>query len=351
MCLSPINIPNPNYGRHDKLSYLVDTRSRFIGVPCGHCTECIANRQMNFVQRIQMESVKNHLFFSTLTYNNEMLPVLDVNGYKIKYADYHDFNNVVRRIRRQHLFPRPFRYFAVQELGSRRGRPHFHCLWLVPKQEGDDFLTCMNLEHEMYDILLSVWQRNVGSRKFPEYKNLCTFKRIYTKQGIKSNYDFHYVNPFNSTDGVNNVSWYVLKYMLKPSDRVSKLHYALRKNLCQDEFDRVWKIVRPRCFMSKDLGLSKDQDIVTFLRDNIEKHKFSFDYPVFVNANTGQTFPLSKFYRSKGDIFDVDLATYFFYNGSGKERNVSHSDLVRGSSKRDRLSVYGEEDRVDFSIF
>lgn len=350
MCISPINIPNLNYGRKDKLSYLVDTVSHFIAVPCGHCSECISVRQMSYVQRIQMESVKNHLFFATLTYNNECLPRYEVNGYSIKYASYEDFNGVIRRLRRYSLFPRPFRYFAVSELGS-KGRPHFHCLFLVPKYDGDDFLTCMNLESQMHDVLLSHWQRNIGSRKFPKYVDLCTFKRIYTRKGIRQNFDFHYVNPLNSTDGVNNVSWYVLKYMLKPSDRASKLQSALKLNLHPTEYAEAWKIVRPRCFFSRDLGLGNDKDIQELLVSNIEAHKHDFDYPVFVNSNTGQTFPLAKFYRSRSAIWNVERATFFHFNSSCKNRVVTHSDLQRVSDKRDRLAVYGCEDRVDFSSF
>lgn len=98
MCLSPIRIRNPNVGMSGMKSTLMkDTTSAFINVPCGVCRECVAVRQMNFVQRIQMESLVNHLFFVTLTYNNEMLPQIGVSsGYLIRYADVSDVQNMFK---------------------------------------------------------------------------------------------------------------------------------------------------------------------------------------------------------------------------------------------------------------
>lgn len=45
-------------------------------VPCGHCVECLKQRQQNFSTRIYREAVKgDKLFFVTFTYNNEHLPL------------------------------------------------------------------------------------------------------------------------------------------------------------------------------------------------------------------------------------------------------------------------------------
>lgn len=125
MCLSPIRIKNPNLGLTGPTAQFKDTVSRMIDVPCGVCAECVANRQMQYVQRLQMEEKVNHLFFCTLTYNNEMLPSLCTStGYFIRYADVADVQKMFKRLRRRNAFGRPFRYFAVSELGSTRGRPH-----------------------------------------------------------------------------------------------------------------------------------------------------------------------------------------------------------------------------------
>lgn len=126
MCVRPITIPNPNYGLSKVgFGFMKDCVSKFITVPCGHCPECIANKQMQFVQRIQMEELENHLFYCTLTYNNESLPVVTTStGYDIRYADIRDVQNMIKRLRKSNVFGRPFRYFGVSELGSKKARPH-----------------------------------------------------------------------------------------------------------------------------------------------------------------------------------------------------------------------------------
>lgn len=126
MCISPIRIRNPNAGMKGLKSTLMkDTESAFINVPCGHCKQCIANRQMDFVQRVLMESLTNHLFYCTLTYNNDSLPYLSTStGYDIRFADVSDVQKMMKRLRKSNVFGRPFRYFGVSELGSKRGRPH-----------------------------------------------------------------------------------------------------------------------------------------------------------------------------------------------------------------------------------
>lgn len=124
MCISPIRIRNPNFGINNVGTKYKDTVSAFINVPCGHCSECVSVRQMGYVQRLQLESVKNHMFFCTLTYNNESMPYLSVNGRNIRYADVSDVQKMIKRLRKSNVFGRPFRYFGVSELGSLKGRPH-----------------------------------------------------------------------------------------------------------------------------------------------------------------------------------------------------------------------------------
>lgn len=75
MCYNPIKIPNVNYGKgHIGLLFTKDTVHRFMEVPCGHCDQCVAARQADLVQRATVEARNHHLFFATLTYDNEHLP-------------------------------------------------------------------------------------------------------------------------------------------------------------------------------------------------------------------------------------------------------------------------------------
>ena len=72
-----------------------------------------------------MEELENHLFFCTLTYNDDMIPVVSTStGYDFRYADVTDVQKMIKRLRVNNSFGRPFRYFGVSELGGKRGRPH-----------------------------------------------------------------------------------------------------------------------------------------------------------------------------------------------------------------------------------
>lgn len=173
---------------------------------------------MALVQRIQAEAFGNYLFFATLTYNNESLPKIDVNGFSISYADITDLQNTFKRLRKSNAFGRSFRYAAVSELGGKHGRPHFHVIFLVPKYKDDDENSFpFILEHVMFKALLAEWRRNYGSTRKPDYRPLCTYAARFSQGKLKSNYDLHYVVPYNSSDGSSDVAFYVFKYMLKDS--------------------------------------------------------------------------------------------------------------------------------------
>lgn len=309
---------------------------------------------MSLVQRCIMETVKNHLFFATLTYNEDMIPRLIINQKIIKYARYQDLNGVIRRLRKYELFPRPFRYFAVSELGSKRGRPHFHVLFSVPKYDGDDFNTCLGLEQRMFKVLLDNWTRRFGgSSKFPVYLPLCTFQRRIRHGKVSTNFDLHYVNENYSMDGSANVAFYVLKYMLKPSTRARRLQQALRLNLEESEYNRYWSIIKPRYWKSHNFGLGDDPDIQKRLRSNIERCKKLYPYPVFVHPLSGATFPLSRYYKGKGEILDLDLATYFAMEQTNRNEltDPNFTECRRHSIRLDFLAQVSESESLNDFLF
>lgn len=316
MCVSPIPIPNPNKGKFvsSLTKRLVDVTSSRIYVPCGHCGQCVKLKQMSIVQRVQMESVSNELFYCTLTYNNKMLPVVDINGFKIKYSDVKDLQNMFKHLRRDNAFGVPFRYFAVSELGSKRGRPHFHILFIVDRKYCKDFLECSQLESVMFHKVLDYWSRNIGSDKYPVYEPCCTYVRKWCHGVLKSTYDLHYLNPSLSADGVSDVSFYVLKYMIKPSERAVNLQRALRLNLSPDDYHKYWNLVKPRYIFSKYFGLSGvkvvnvdgsfkwqlNENSVKYVKDCLRiSLREGSSNPSFFNPVNGKSFPLSKYYRNK----------------------------------------------------
>ena len=334
MCLSPTLIRNPNYGRKDKMSYLVDTKSTLLKVPCGHCKECVSLRQMYIVQRLLAESLTHHLFFCTLTYNNESMPCMGLsNGRSIRYAASRDVTLMMKRIRKYNRFGRNFSYFAVRELGTTRGRPHHHVLFLVDKLPSDDFVVIQALEKTMFDAVLLEWRRNYGSTRKPDYRPLCTYVRRFIRGELKSNFDLHYVNGANSLHGESDVAFYVTKYMMKPSDRAIRLQQALKLNLDEFEYERVWPYVRPGFVASPNLGLSDDV-IKKYLRDCIDRSKCTSERALFYNPVSGQSMPLAPYYRRK-NTYTIDDENHFYVK-SGKSPFDS-DNLVVDERANDKL--------------
>lgn len=316
MCISPVLIDNPYFRKDPSKKYnrFKDCTSKKIPVPCGQCFECISNKQMQLVQRIQMETLSHHLFFCTLTYNNESLPKLTTSsGYTYAYADVHDLQNMFKRIRKYNLFGRPFKYFAVSERGSDRSRPHFHIIFMVDKFQDDNWLDILNLEKILFDVVLSQWSRNIGSFKYPKYQQCCTLFRKFINGKLSSNYDLHYIQN-NGGDSCASVAFYVLKYMLKPSNKEQRIQQALKLNLPQNEYEEVWKKVKSRHIASHNFGDPCNPDVVSYIRSGIEQSKNDKDRPFakFYNIDTGQSFPLARYYKSKGHIYHLSDAQAFY---------------------------------------
>lgn len=347
MCEHPYHIKNLNYGLASiGYNYLKDTESHYLEVPCGHCSECIAVKSMYLVQRMLMESKKNHLFMCMLSYQNKYLPSIDVNGRTFKYADIRDFRLMVKRLRKNGSFPRPFRYFAVSERGSKKSRPHFHVIWLLPKYEGDTVADCYSIQRQLWRIVLDNWQRNIGSHKKPEYVNLCEYHERFVHGEWKRNYDLQYVNPSESVDGVSNVAFYVLKYCLKSftGSKNEKLRSALKLNCTKEKYSEVWNLIRDKYVQSRDFGLANDSDIQEYIKKSIANSDTSLGYPQFFSPVDGKRFPLSPFYRKNEDIFTLSDAHDFYFDFKDvplKERN--ESQFIKKSEHFKKLVSQFEE--------
>lgn len=217
MCLNPILRPNTSYrvpgsalsARINMVAraFGKDADNKYIYVPCGHCPDCVRARQNSLVQRADIESRYNHIFFATLTYNNAHLPILTVevprdfsslsdsslfnqepsNSFSVDdaeealasetfdyshvqseaacgsyleladfykevdfpFADIHHVQLLLKNLRdnlsRYDVFKgRSIKYLAVSELGKTFGRPHFHILFFVSKLPGDYLVTSLS---------------------------------------------------------------------------------------------------------------------------------------------------------------------------------------------------------------
>ena len=352
MCDSPILIKNPNVGAKlvpgSPLS-LKDCTSAYIAVPCGHCPSCIANKQMQLVQRVQMESLNNHLFFATLTYNNDSLPRLTTSsGFDLPFFDVRDLQTMFKRLRKSNAFGRPFRYLAVSELGGKYGRPHAHVLFLVPKHEGDMFFDCLNLQQTMFDAVLHEWRRNSGSTRAPVWSPLCTYVRRFVRGRLSTNYDLHYCSARSPGDSLANVAFYVLKYMLKRSDRETKLQQALHLNLPPEEYNDVWSVVRSRYVSSLGFGLAPSRtakissDVYHYLRRCVQRSMDEkLDYPCYWSPESGNQFPLSRYYRNNGLIYSYeDALDFYFRKNDGRLDTVVDDSFISVSDWHKKVTEY-----------
>lgn len=286
---------------------------------------------MQLVQRVQMETLDHHLFFCTLTYQNSTIPRLTTStGYEFRYADFHDVVNMMKRIRKNNLFTRPFKYFAVSERGSLYGRPHFHLIFMLDKLLDDNFLTITQLEGHLFKVVLSEWKRNIAvtikngksrpNTRNPKYVPLCQYVEKWENGVLTKTFDLHYINPRLGDDSGASVAFYVLKYMMKSSDKETRLQQALRLNLPEDEYEDVWKLVRSRYNCSKDFGSSKSEKVQEYLKDciKVSTNDEDMQYPIFINPDSGQTFPLARFYKDKGSIYSINDASVFYFRQDAK---------------------------------
>lgn len=259
----------------------------------------------------------------------------DTSFIDIPYLDINHLQLLFKRMRDNNTLGRPFRYLAVSERGSDKGRPHAHIIFFIPKREGDTVATCESLNVLLRKMLLSYWSKNVGTRKNPRYERLFLYRQKFINGKRYSNFDCHYVNP--SVDGgVANVAFYVTKYVSKDSDKERSLMLLLRGMLAsKSDFDLVWSVVKSRLVCSKGLGfdaefvpdvkmdpitgtmhrtrrLSFNSAIVSALKSNALLDKESGS-AVYVNFD-GKHIPLCSYYRER--ILDTSdmLELYISWN-------------------------------------
>lgn len=136
-CLNPISIANPNLGKCPTLH--LNTKSKFILVPCGKCPACLSQKRLDMVNRLKLEaSASDFNIFFTLTYDE-----LNVPRYSEVYPDDElarllpdlqvvDKRSVQLFLQRIRNSFRPLhettqlRYAICSEYGPTTLRPHYH---------------------------------------------------------------------------------------------------------------------------------------------------------------------------------------------------------------------------------
>lgn len=346
MCYSPTLIKNPNFGRMDKMAYVVDTKSQYIPVPCGHCGECIRLRSSNVLQRAQLEEKFGYPFMISLSYNPQSLMYYECsNGFKIAYAPVSDLQNMFKRLRKSGSLTRRFRYYAVTELGSKKGRPHAHILLFLERLPEDTVYTPFNLEKVVFSAILNEWRRNYGSTRFPDYRPLLTFIQKYRGGKLQSTYDCHFVVPSQSDGTTQDVSFYVTKYLCKDSEWRDKIKRGLFSHCDFVEASEVWSKIRPRAISSLNFGFGIYDDINPRKVSSVVRREILSALPAsdivrcaidrsskteksarFYDLQTGKPMPLARYWYKFGDIYDLEHHNIF----------LSRQDRIDGVSIDDR---------------
>lgn len=150
---------------------------------------------------------------------------------------------------------------------------------------------------ELFDIFLKFWCRNRGSTRYPLWQPLLT----YVRRGSKYNYDLHWLDPHSSKDGLDGVSFYVTKYILKYDDWVDRFKSKLFFNLSEDDFKDAWSKFRPRILLSKFFGSPHDLDVQNHIYKgiNFALSDVNAFFPYYISNVNGSTYPLSPYYQKR----------------------------------------------------
>lgn len=341
MCKTPIMIDNPNYLspiRDPTFHKIHNTKDAKIPVPCGRCSTCVHLRQIYLIQRVQMEAFNNDLFYGTLTYNQESLPIAQYGNIKFAYPDFSDWQRMIKMVRKDYPDLK-FKYILVSEYGGKKHRPHFHFILSLPADEKASLAEKYSRANYLFDIFLKYWRRNYGSTRKPVWKPLCTYVRrvIYGKEYY--NFDLHWLDPYSSKDGLDGVSFYVTKYILKFDEWVDKFKSYLFFNLKETDFKDAWSKLRTRILFSKFFGSPYDSDVFQHICKGIDlaRSDNSALFPYYVSRQNGSTYPLSPYYSKR--FCTVDDLVLFCSRRERHEDNLTQDDIHQFDVQQEKLSL------------
>lgn len=186
----------------------------------------------------------------------------------------------------------------------------------------------ISLQEKLWYIFLKYWRRNYGSRKFPDWRPLLTYKCV----GTKRNFDLSFIDTLSGN--CEDAAFYATKYATKYDEYTDRLKSALYFNLPDNKFLDIWKIVKPRSLWSKGFGDPFNPEVYDHVMTGIEHSIESGSIlPLFINPNTGQTFPLSPYYQKK------------FMT----KEQVIHFKILQSQNDKDLPSIY-ETTLKDFML-
>lgn len=152
MCRQPIRITNRNKYLNTKYG-----QQYFVWVNCGHCDECLREKQNEWTLRTYYQ-VKDcldngeYVYFDTLTYDRKNLPRLNKvtnilePTYNFPCFDYRDIRNFYETLRGYYKGKdTDIKYFITSEYGDIRGRNHYHIMLFVYDENIDPIKLSINV--------------------------------------------------------------------------------------------------------------------------------------------------------------------------------------------------------------
>ena len=177
------------------------------------------------------------------------------------------------------------------------------------------------------------WKTNVSnSTKHPIYEPNLIYKTLWKHGILYRNYDLSFVDSYYHKEGISNVAFYTIKYMLKPNPKIQHRQQALRLNLDEVEYTNVWNLIKPKKMVSHGFGWLDEHgkvypSIVNHLRKGISTTPNDSLFPMFFSPYNGFSSPLCDYYKSKGNVFTMKDAVEF----AMRQDSVSEKDLRRKS--------------------
>ena len=122
---------------HDKMNdnffenfkYL-NRSERIVPIPCGQCIGCRLDYSRNWANRAYLESLNyKYNYFITFTYNDENIPVGELNNYSLKYEDFCKFLKRLRIYYKRKYNHDNIKYMVCGEYGTNTFRPHYHAIF------------------------------------------------------------------------------------------------------------------------------------------------------------------------------------------------------------------------------
>lgn len=341
MCLSPIDIINPN----KYISYKY--RDRYIvQVPCGHCAECQQTMSNQWFYRTWYEwqdciSSNGYVYFDTLTYDDAHLPYMSDIISDLPHIPCfrpEDIRKFTQNLRdRLKTVGASYRYFIVSEYGSLYHRPHYHLLLFVRD------IDPLELSRKIDDI----WYH--GRTDGITYKGAAYVKRHNIKAGdlatqlMVCNYVTKYVQKscmYDDTIEKNlNRAMQIISSKLSPDDDnfITSPHgRRIRAQLKRHMQQRHWQ--------SQQFGASAlaDMDLSQIFRDGC----------VFMPSPKGVKIPipLPTYYKRKlfQEQIEVHGARHWQLNELGRQYNEARRPkLVKDLS--DKLKALGYQYQIDLN--